>query len=162
MEPSYKILKQAIHKAGAKTVAAELGLSLSLIYKWCQDRGTDVTYPLPSGTQNPLDRLKKIYELTGDDDLIHWVCRMGQGYFVRNTAGQHPSCDAHVLRNIQNFIKEFSETLDAIARSYNNDKRISLDEAKAIRKEWEQLKRIGEGFVRACEDGRFAAEDAEN
>jgi len=43
----------------------------------------------------------------------------------------------------------------AISRSYNDDKRISAKEARVKRKKLADLKKITEGFVRACESGRF-------
>lgn len=155
MQKSHKILKKAIDKAGVKKVACEMNLSTALIYKWCQDSGEEDQYPLPSGAANPLDRLYRLFELTGDEQIIQWVCQRADGYFVENPKGDKTKIDARVLRNIQAFIKEFSEALDAISKSYNDGKKITQKEARVIRKEWEDLKRIGEKFVRACEEGRF-------
>ena len=153
MRKSFEVLKQAIFKVGVKKVASELNVSQSLVYKWCQE-SQDPDVWLSSGANNPLDRIKKIYELTGEPAIIHWVCQMGAGYFVKNP-NEPVSIDSRVMNNIHHLIKEFSETLDAISRSYGDDKRISCDEAQFIRKEWEDLKRIGESFVLACEAGRF-------
>ena len=63
--------------------------------------------------------------------------------------------DKNVIENVQVFVREFSETLDTIMRSYNNGHAISLKEAEQIRKEWEDLKKVGETFVRACESGHY-------
>jgi hypothetical protein len=134
-------------------VAAELNVSQSLVYKWCQESQKPDAW-LSSGASNPLDRVKKIYELTGDQDLILWICQLGKGYFVKNP-NEPVNIDSCIMNNIHQLIKEFSETLDAISRSYGEEKRISCDEAQCIRKEWEDLKRIGESFVLACESGRF-------
>ena len=35
------------------------------------------------------------------------------------------------------------------------DNQITKDEAKAIRRRWEDLKSVTEGFVRNCEEGNF-------
>lgn len=153
MRKSFEVLKQVISKVGVKKVAAELNVSQSLVYKWCQD-SQDPEAWLPSGASNPLDRIQRIYELTEDPDLIQWMCQLGKGYFVKNP-NEPVNIDSRVMNNIHLLIKEFSETLDAISRSYGEDKRISCDEAQSIRKEWEDLKRIGESFVLACESGRF-------
>ncbi len=108
-----------------------------------------------SGAANPLDRLQKIYEITQDPEIIKWMCQMADGYFVQNPSKNKKLVDASILKNIQAFIKEFSETLDVISASYNKGKRITEQEAKKIRKEWEDLKSIGEGFVMDCESGQF-------
>ncbi len=154
MEKSYEVLKSVIDKVGAKVVASKLGLSQSMIYKWCQESEDAPDKILPSGAANPLDRIQIIYELTKDPELINWICQMAQGYYVKNPSEAKINVDTKVLKNIHRFIKEFSETLDAISQSYA-DKKITQEEAKGIRKEWEELKRIGEGFVTACEQGKF-------
>ncbi len=153
MRKSYEVLKKAIAKVGVKKVAAELNVSQSLVYKWCQASQIPEIW-LASGANNPLDRIKRIFELTHDQAIINWVCQLDEGYYVKNPHDQ-VNVDSGVMNNIHHLIKEFSETLDAISRSYSDDKRISREEAKDIRKEWEDLKRIGEGFVLACESGRF-------
>jgi len=38
-----------------------------------------------------------------------------------------------------------------------SDNQITKDEAKAIRRRWEDLKSVTEGFVRSCEEGNFSA-----
>ena len=35
---SYEVLKNAITPVGAKSIAADMNLSTSLIYKWCQSK----------------------------------------------------------------------------------------------------------------------------
>ena len=58
---SHEVLKQSVSDLGVKSVASDLGLSTSLIYKWCQPSEAEDA----SGADNPLDRLAKVYELTG-------------------------------------------------------------------------------------------------
>jgi len=156
MRKSYTVLKQAFNRVGIKKVAREMHLSQALLYKWCQIQPKDSPDPAASGSINPLDRIAKIYKITQDVELINWICQMADGYYVKNQGAEKGlSYHSKVIQNIQEFIKEFSGTLDAISESYNDDKRISLDEAKMIRHNWEDMKRIGEGFVRACEMGKF-------
>ena len=81
---SHEVLKKAIDKVGAKTVAAELNLSSALIYKWCQECSKEDNNLTMSGAVNPLDRIIEIYKKTKDVELIHWICRMANGYFVEN------------------------------------------------------------------------------
>lgn len=160
MDKSHEILKAAIERIGVKQLANELSLSQSIIYKWCQDAAPADDHT-PSGSANPLDRIKKIYEMTGDESLVRWLCRAADGYFVKNPQKPGLSCEADTLKNIQKLIKEFSEVLDAISESYHSGRKISLKEAKIIRREWEELKSIGEGFARACERGTFDGSEKE-
>lgn len=153
MKKSYKVLKKAIDNVGTKAVAAKLKVSNTLVYKWCQEK-EEKDGPIASGAANPLDRIRMIYEATDDIELINWICQIADGYYVKNPSKDKVTSDARVMKNIHKFIREFSETLDAISDSYA-DKSITTDEAKKIRKEWEDLKRIGEGFVKACEMGKF-------
>ncbi len=153
MNESYEVLRSAIERVGAKKVAANLGLSMSLIYKWCQKPPDDEDF-MASGAANPLDRLRLIYELTGDEAVIDWMCGCAGGYLVKDLPHKDAG-EAQMFFQIQCLIKEFSEALDAISKSYENGHRITIEESKRIRKEWNDLKRIGESFVRACESGEY-------
>ena len=148
---SHEILKKSVSDLGVKSVASDLGLSTSLIYKWCQPTDSDVA----SGADNPLDRLARVYELTGDTGPINWLCQKADGYFVPNA--QLQSIDAipllHMTRRI---VREFSDLLDVLTESIENDGKIDLDEAEKIRVEWEKLKSSAESFVSACEKGMYA------
>ncbi len=155
MKQSYRILKEAVEHEGVKSVASKLSLSSALVYKWCQDSAKDDLDDTASGAANPLDRIKKIYDATQDETIIHWVCQIAEGYFVKNIEVNKLSCESKVVDNIQQFIKSFSEALDSISESYQEGNKITCIEAERIRKEWEELKSIGEGFVRACEAGKF-------
>ena len=52
---SHEVLKEALRKTSPKAVAAELGVSLSLVYKWAEKPTAD-----GSGSRNPLDRILEI------------------------------------------------------------------------------------------------------
>jgi len=62
---SHEVLRNAFAKTSPKAVAADLGISLSLVYKWAERQSED-----GSGSRNPLDRLLKIIELSGDTGII--------------------------------------------------------------------------------------------
>jgi len=79
---SNEVLKQALRKTSPKAVAAELGVSLSLVYKW-----TEPSSDTGSGSRNPLDRLQKVIELSGDPGIVEWLCQQNGGHFVRNPCG---------------------------------------------------------------------------
>ena len=66
---SHELLREVFQKCSAKQVAAELGLSLSTIYKWAEaDDGTG------SGTANPLDRIESLLKCTNDPRIVQWLC----------------------------------------------------------------------------------------
>lgn len=155
MKKSYDVLRRVIDKVGVKKISARLGVSRSLVYKWCQQPQVASSLDFKSGAANPLDRIRIIYEETQDPQLIQWICQLANGFWVNNPQDLSQEEELKILENIQRFIKEFSETLTVISSSYENDKRITTDEAQRIRKEWEDLKNVGEAFVLACESGRF-------
>ena len=58
---SHEVIKKACEKTSPKEVAAELGVSLSLVYKWAQPNTE-----LGSGSRNPLDRVLELLRITKD------------------------------------------------------------------------------------------------
>lgn len=157
MRKSHEVLKQAVTRCGAKSVASDMGLSQSLIYKWCEPSdGPDC-----SGVDNPLDRLVELFRLTGDDSAIDWLCQQADSFRIKNPAVEESS-ESSVLDNTQTILKEFSELLEAVTEGYANGQRIDPAESARIRKEWEDLKRVAERFVHACEQGVFDQEDKNN
>ena len=146
---TYEILKNAITPIGAKSISADMSLSTSLIYKWCQSKDYN-----SGAADNPLDRLARLYELTKDDSLIHWLCQEADGFLVKNVS-QDDFSETVLFEFTQKIITEFSELLSAISKSTSDDGQISKNEAKQIRCEWEDLKSVAEHFVRACEAGIF-------
>lgn len=145
---SNEILRQALRKTSPKAVAAELGVSLSLVYKWTEPTAGD-----GSGSRNPLDRLQKVIELSGDKGIVEWLCQQNGGHFVRN-----PKVDLngieHVLTATQEIISQFSELLSHISAAAI-DQSIKKGEAEEIREVWDKLKSYAEGFVVCCERGNF-------
>jgi hypothetical protein len=53
-------------------------------------------------------------------------------------------------------VQEFADMLGVIATAAS-DNQITKEEAKAIRRRWEDLKSVTEAFVRSCEEGNFGA-----
>lgn len=148
---SYKVIKKSVSDLGVKSVAGDLGLSTSLIYKWCQPTDSEDA----SGADNPLDRLARVYELTGDTGPIRWLCEKADGYFVPNAPLQ-PIDAIPLLHMTRRIVREFSDLLDVLTESIENDGKIDLDEAGRIRTEWEELKSSAESFVSSCEKGVYA------
>lgn len=78
---SYEVLKLVVKQTGAKKIATDLNLSLSLVYKWTEapeDNGTEAG----SGVNNPLDRIEQLILSTHDRRIAEWVCERAGGVFV--------------------------------------------------------------------------------
>lgn len=147
---SHEVIKKSISDLGVKAAASEMGLSTSLIYKWCQPSNT----PDASGADNPLDRLARLYELTQDPQLIAWLCQKAHGYFTPNPPVQAAEA-IPLLHMTRRIVREFSELLDVLTESIENDGIIDLSEAEKIRIEWEKMKTSAETFVTSCEKGLY-------
>lgn len=145
---SHEVLRRALQKTTPKAVAAELGVSLSLVYKWAE-KPTD----LGSGSKNPLDRLLQIIDLSGDTGIVEWLCRQQGGHFVRDPDVTGHQVE-HVLPATQEIIGHFSDLLNEISDAAD-DHSVTNQEAVAIRQCWDKLKSYAEGFVRACENGDY-------
>jgi hypothetical protein len=142
---SHDVFKQLLKRVSAKQVAGELGLSLSLVYKWAEPPSEG------SGAANPLDRIDSIIKLTGDTVMAQWVCERSGGFFIKN-----PEPKAHPYELIpatNNIVQEFADLLSVISTAVSDGK-ISPEESERIRRRWEQLKSVTEGFVRAAEEGK--------
>lgn len=147
---SHEVLRRALRKTTPKAVASDLGVSLSLVYKWAEKPTDD-----GSGSKNPLDRLLQIIELSGDTGIVEWLCRQQGGHFVKDPEINGVEVD-HVLPATQEIIGHFSDLLERITDAAE-DHSVSPQEADEIRECWDKLKSHGEAFVRACEAGNFRA-----
>ena len=145
---SHEVMKEVLKKTSAKQIAAEMGLSLSLIYKWAEPpEGDSVT-----ATNSPLERVGQLLRFTQDTRVAQWVCEQSDGFFIRNP---HSVPAAGPLIPMTNdIVQEFADMLATIAKS-SADSVITKEEAKNIRRRWEQLKSVTEGFVLAAETGSF-------
>ncbi len=154
---SYEILKQTVNNLGAKSIASDMNLSTSLIYKWCQSKDS----PDAAGTDNPLDRIEKILDLTGDDTPVRWLCEKAGGFFIKNPSNEENTVNnmEYPLKAAQEILSEFSELLEVVSKSIEDDQMIDKNEAKNIRGVWETLKSITESFVVACESGKYCKND---
>ena len=146
---SYELLREVFDKKAPKQVAADLGLSLSMVYKWAEPPN----HAAGSGTGNPLDRIEALLKSTGDQRLVQWICQRAGGYFIVNPKSTpHP----HFLIPATNqIVQEFADLLAVIATAAA-DSQITPEESKQIRARWEELKTVTEGFVTCCEEGNFS------
>jgi transcriptional regulator with XRE-family HTH domain len=144
---SHELVKEVLQKISAKQVAGEMGLSLSLIYKWAEPAAEG------SGAANPLDRVEQLLKLSGDRRLAKWVCERAGGFFIANPKANPQA--VHLIPATNSIVEEFADMLAVIARAAT-DNTITREEARDIRGRWEELKSVTEGFVRCCEAGNFA------
>jgi len=147
---SHELLREVFQKGSAKQVAAELGLSLSMIYKWAEP-------PDPasgSGAANPLDRIEALQRCTGDLRLVQWICQRAGGFFIKNPKSSYPHPE-FLIPATNEIVQEFADLLAVIATAAS-DNQINQQEAKKIRARWEELKAVTECFVQCCEHGNFA------
>ena len=143
---SHEVMRDVLKKTSAKQIAADMGLSLSLIYKWAEPPEDE------SGTGSPLDRVGQLIRITGDTRVAQWVCEQADGFFIRNPENL-PRVE-NVIPATNDIVQEFADMLATIAHA-SADNTISKDEAKTIRRRWEELKSVTEGFVKAAESGNF-------
>jgi hypothetical protein len=146
---SHELLHEVFESANPKQVAEDLGISVSLVYKWAEppEQG--------SGAANPLDRIEALLRSTKDPRIVQWVCNRAGGFFVRNPTMAKPGKYA-VVPATNRIVQEFADMLGVIA-SAALDNSISPEEAGKIRARWEDLKSVTEDFVTGCENGNFEA-----
>ncbi len=152
---SHELLREVFQTANVKEIAAQLGLSLSLVYKWAEPPAEGSG----SGTVNPLDRLETLLRCTQDRRLVEWICQRAGGFFIANPKTSRPH--SHFLIPATNeIIQEFADLLEVVANAAS-DNHITAQEADQIRGRWEKLKSVTEEFVRCCEEGNFTPLHAE-
>src|SRR5215472_15768058 len=145
---SHELFREVFEKKKPKEIAADLGLSSSMIYKWGEPNTAG------SGIGNPLDRVDALLKSTGDDRLVHWICQRAGGFFILNPKNTpHPM---YLIPATNQIVQEFADLLQVIAAAAA-DNQITPMEAKQIRARWEELKSVTEGFVAGCEEGNFGA-----
>jgi hypothetical protein len=146
---SHELLREVFQQSSAKQLAADLGLSLSMIYKWAEPPNPDAG----SGAANPLDRLESLIQCTGDARIVQWICQRAGGFYIKNPKATraHPE---FLIPATNEIIQEFADLLNVVAAAVA-DNQIVAKEAADIRARWEELKSVTEGFVQCCEQGNF-------
>lgn len=147
---SHEILREVFQECSPKQVAAEMGLSLSMIYKWAEPPD----HAAGSGSTNPLDRIEALLRCTGDPRVVQWICQRAGGFFIKNPKVTHPH-PSFLIPATNEIVQEFADLLAVIATAAG-DNHITPKEAQTIRKRWEELKAVTECFVACCEQGNFS------
>jgi len=146
---SHEILRDIFQQCSPKQVAAQLGLSVSMIYKWAEPPDPSAG----SGSTNPLDRVDALLRCTNDPRLVQWICQRAGGFFIRNPKPDQPH-PAYLIPATNEIVQEFADLLAVIATAAA-DNQITRKESEEIRARWEQLKAVTETFVVCCEEGDF-------
>jgi hypothetical protein len=140
-----ELLRLLCKKLGTKQIADALGISVSLVQKWSGQGDSHRTNPLE-------DFIEFAVAVKWDAELMHSLCAEAGGYFVHNpevTNGKPLPLDkAHYK-----VLHDLAQTLALITREAEHDS-ICKDAAK-IRRNWDGLKSLVEGFVVGCEKGCF-------
>ena len=152
---SFEVIRQAVDEPGVKAVAGALKVSPALVYKWCEPPA-EADDPDQSGAKNPLDRVREMYMLTKDIRLVRWLCNEADGFYVSNPVPElRKSVDEVIFNETRSMVRDFSELLETVTESVEDDTVIDENEADAIRQKWEDLKACVERFVIACEKGHY-------
>jgi hypothetical protein len=152
---SFEVIRNAVEEPGVKSVAAALKVSAALVYKWCEPPAENAD-PDQSGAKNPLDRVREMYLLTKDVNLIRWLCHEAGGFFVSDPVPDlRQPREQSIFNETRSMMREFSELLEVVGKSVENDQSIDNKEAAEIREKWEDLKACVERFVVGCEDGHY-------
>ncbi len=146
---SYELLRDVFKVTSPKKVADDMNLSLSMIYKWAQPPEAENG----SGTINPLDRMEQLIQSTQDARVAQWVSERAGGFHIDNPESKWPH-PFYLIPATNKVVQEFADLLSVVANAAS-DNHISGDEAATIRKTWERLKSVTEGFVQCCEEGNF-------
>ena len=146
---SHEVIRKACERPGPKQVASDIGVSLSLVYKWGEPNSGK-----GSGSRNPLDRVAELMRITGDQHIVQWLCEQAGGYFVRNPES---TCEEgyEVMPATNEIVRQFGGLLTEISRAAADNK-ITDEESDRIRHVWDALKSFAEGFVTCCEEGDFS------
>lgn len=145
---AHEVMRDVLKHTSAKQIAADLRVSLSLVYKWAEPPEDDSG----SGASSPLDRVGQLVRATQDARVAQWVCEQAGGFYIRNPHNFPPGGPLIPVTN--DIVQEFADMLATIATAAADDK-VTKEEAKKIRARWEELKSVTEGFVRAAEVGTF-------
>jgi hypothetical protein len=134
---SHEMLREVFKGSSPKLIAAELGVSLSMVYKWAETQEGE-----GSGATNPLDRIHTIINVTSDHRIVQWLCEKAGGFFIQNPKSRHPHPE-FLIPATNSIVQEFADLLSVIAVAAA-DNHISKQGAKDIRRRWVDVRGVPE------------------
>ncbi len=140
---SQKLIRKVLRKANPKQVAADAGVSLSTLYKWSEEG--------ESRRRNPLELAAALARSTGDRRLVQWQCAEAGGFFMENPKVAKVTPEPFVA-SVFRLERELAGLQALLARAGEH---FSRKEVKRLRKRWDRVKSVLEGFVWRCERGGF-------
>ncbi len=150
---SRKILKLALKGCDRDDVAKAIGISKGSLNN--QVAGEKPYFP-KGHTQNFVDRVVNFiditYESTGKMILLEQLAEEFGFITIQNPAIK--ATGTPVVSKVSEILKDFAGVIDEIGKAAE-DQRIEPDEAERIRSKWENMKRLTEAFVLACETGVY-------
>lgn len=145
---SHDVIKQLLQKTPSKQIASELGVSLSLVYKWAEPSDAG------SGTSNPLDRTEALIRLSGSYVPLEWLCERAGGVFAQKEKYlREEMIESHIALGL--LTRQFGLLLmeiGALSESGANSPARTI----TLRKNWEKTKSCLEQLIEAAEQGRFS------
>lgn len=101
---SFQVIRDVLQTTSAKQIASDMGLSLSLIYKWAEKPDPEAA----TVSHNPLDRMDQLMKSTRDLRLIHWLCQRAGGFFIRNPKTHHTHPE-YLIPATNGVVQEFAD-----------------------------------------------------
>lgn len=141
MTTSKEIMKEATAVVGVKAIAFALKMAPSTLYNSMNNEDS------PDIAQRFVD----LNTLCGNDLLIKWACSELGGTFVPNLQLTESALQREATDVVASALKEFAEIVTVIGEVIADNK-ITADEPAKVRKEWEDLKSVMEGFVVGLEN----------
>ncbi len=146
---SYELVGLIKKQVGCKQLAADMHVSPNLVNKWTRPRADGRSTEL-----NPLDRADALQQIARGPRVAMWICQRAGGIYVANPAAGELPRNVTLLRAQGRVQAELARWLELMAEA-SAAGRLPPARVRALREQWDRLKSIGEGFVRAGEQGRF-------
>ncbi len=150
---SHEIVKQLLAKVPAKQIASELGVSLSLVYKWAEPAS------MGSGTSNPLDRTEALMRLCKCQIPLQWLCSRFGGTFMPAKPEDGESMDVPAaLGSLTRQVGVFMGLIGSLMVAKSGDE-LKIAE---LRQQWESSKTCIDMMLRAIEQAQLHCEKEVN
>lgn len=147
---SHTVIKDLLKEIPAKQLAGELGVSLSLVYKWAESQLSG------AGASNPLDRVELLARLSNNDAPLHWLCARRGGMFVKKNQNADDTPPPDLRPDASRITREISRLLVLLGESLAADALPSAS-ATQLNTLWTKLRPLIDAFVLAALQGDYHA-----